>query len=146
VQLPKIGEWGFASGPNSDRYVFRRGRIEKAAKGDKEHSHRHMTWETEHIEGDGELPINCEKGSAAYLWWMRKLRQALVECCGLSKSAASKYGTHSLKRGGNTALFLAKAPKQHRVRAGGWKDEDMDDEYLQFLIEEELKHAAACSI
>ena len=113
VQLPKVGEWGFASGPNSDRYLFRRGRIKKASAGGKKHSHRHMTWETEHIEGDGELPINCEKGSAAYMWWMRKLRQALLECCGLSKSAASKYGTHSLKRGGNTALFLAKAPKQH---------------------------------
>ena len=69
-----------------------------------------------------------------------------MECCRLSKSAASKYGTHSLKQGGNIALFLAEAPKQHRVQAGGLKDEDMDNEYLQFLIDEELKHAAACSI
>ena len=105
-----------------------------------------MMWETEHIKGDSKLPTNSEKRSAAYMWWMHKLHQALVKCCSLSKSAASKYGTHLLKQGGNTALFLAKAPKQQQVQAGDWKNKDMDNEYLQFLIEEELKHAVACSI
>ena len=69
------------------------------------------------------------------------MRQALVSCCGLSREAASIYGTQSLRRGGNTALWKAGATKVQRLQAGAWATPEMDDEYLQRSVELDIEFA-----
>jgi hypothetical protein len=138
IKLPGKGEWGFAKGPGSEAFVFRRG-------DSKNYTQQHMIEKHERVTGDGQFPINATEGNAAYSWWLRKMRKALVECCGLTTTAAAKYGSHMCKRGGITAMERAGASKSQRKRAAGWRT-DMDKEYLQVCIEEDLEYSKATGV
>ena len=141
VTVPPPDAWGFAKG--ASEFVFKRGAPKEGAN---KSTHRHMRREVEIVVGNGGEPINAGTGSAAYDWYLKKLRTAMHECCGMRKPAAEKIVTHSLKRGGNTGMMKAGASKRYRIRAGGWADEQMDDEYLQFCIDEDMQYAKEFSV
>ena len=89
----------------------------------------------------GADPITLDDSNKFYKRWKRLMRQALVTCCGMSVAASKTYGTQSLRRGGNTALWEAGATKVQRLQAGSWASPEMDDEYLQRSVERDIKFA-----
>ena len=130
------------TGPDRDKFVFRRGSSGKRGK----YTQRHMQRAVERVVGTGDAPVNCEEGTAAYSWWRRKLHCAMVECCGLTKDQVEKYGLHSMRRGGNTALWKAGSTKEQRMRIAGWKSPAIDEEYIQTSLEEDLEFATAFGV
>ena len=136
------GGWGFATGVGADRFVFKGGGRPRGGQ----HTHRHMVRARETVVGDGRLPISCDERNTTYQWYRRKLHLCLSECCKLTQTQAECYGTQSMRRGGNSALWRAGASKERRLKAGNWATESMDDEYLQSSIDDDLQFSAQMGV
>ena len=131
IRVPGLKDpWGFASGPGADSFVFRRFGAPRGAP--KKWSRRRF--QTSILDG-GQDPVTLDDSDKFYKRYKTAMQQALVSCCGLSRTAAKIYGTQSLRRGGNTALWIAGATKVQRLQAGSWASPEMDDEYLQQSVE-----------
>ena len=59
------------------------------------------------------------------------LRQALVECCGLSKAQASRYGTHCFRLAAMELLRKRGVPAELRQQLGDWMSPKVALRYLQ---------------
>ena len=62
------------------------------------------------------------------------IRQALVECCNLSKEQAAQYGTHSLRIGAVELLRSKGVPAETRQQLGGWISATSAIGYLQLPV------------
>ena len=136
IRVPEGDEYGFASSPGADSFVFRRFGAPRGAP--VEYSRRRCV--TRILDG-GADPITLDDSNKFYKRWKRLMRQALVTCCGMSVAASKTYGTQSLRRGGSTALWEAGATKVQRLQAGSWASPEMDDEYLQRSVVRDAKFA-----
>ena len=59
------------------------------------------------------------------------LRQALVECCGLTQPQADMFGTHSIKNGAIEALRASGVDSETRRQLGDWMSPQVALSYLQ---------------
>ena len=59
------------------------------------------------------------------------LRQALVECCGLTAQQAAMFGTHSIKNGATEALRASGVDSETRRQLGDWMSPEVALSYLQ---------------
>lgn len=64
----------------------------------------------------------------------RLLRQALIECCGLSPGQAAQYGTHSLRIGAVEYLRSIGISAEMRQQLGGWMSASAALGYLQLPV------------
>ncbi len=60
---------------------------------------------------------------------------------GKTRAESEVYGTTSLKRGGVKACFVSGMWKELRLKLMGSVTPEMDDEYLQIQLTEQLEHA-----
>ena len=90
------------------------------------------------LKGDGRFPVNFEDGNAVYHKFLRRFRRALRECCGLKKAEAALFGMQSLRRGGNTALWRKGASQDQRLAMGAWKTPEVEEGYLDWLMEDKI--------
>ena len=61
--------------------------------------------------------------------YLRRYRQALRECCAMSKDEANLFSLHSGRRSGDTWLRQAGVPAEMRMAAGCWLDRDSEALY-----------------
>ena len=69
------------------------------------------------------------------------MRRALRECCGYSAALSGKFGTQSLRRGGDTALFDAGVEQEKRQLLGMWKTPTVELSYIGFSAQQHLRWA-----
>jgi len=62
------------------------------------------------------------------------LRQALMECCGLTATQAKEFGTHSLRLGAMELLRQKGVPAHIRQLLGGWMSAASALGYLQLPV------------
>ena len=62
------------------------------------------------------------------------MRQALVDCCQLSREQAAQYITHSFRVGAVRFLRRRGVPAEVRQQLGGWMSADAALDYLQLPV------------
>ena len=71
------------------------------------------------LQGGGASMLGDDK--TGYKVVLAMMRRALRECCGYSATMAGTFGTHSCRRGGDTALFDAGVSRGRRQLLGMWE-------------------------
>ena len=77
-------------------------------------------------------------GRGAYKKYLVRFKQALMECCGMTKQAVKEFGMHSMRVGGNTWLFENNMPASVRMRMGGWASAFSETTYIRTPVAERL--------
>ena len=134
-----IPTWGFA---RSKKFVFRL--IGPPAHKNTGHSHFKKCRKlgvSYVITGDGVLPISCEKKArrAGYKRLVELLRLAMKHFCRYTPKQCKIFASQSFRRGGDTHLWKNGASKEVRMAMGCWKTPEVELEYLEMELEEQLK-------
>ena len=90
--------------------------------------------------GDGGRSL-CSDRRTGYTPVLRELRHALRACCGYSEAQACGFGTQSMRRGGDTALFESGMPQERRQLLGMWRTPTVELSYIGFTIKQSLSWA-----
>ena len=69
------------------------------------------------------------------------MRRALRECCDYSAELSRDFGTQSLRRGGDTALFDGGVTQEKRQLLGMWKTPTVELSYIGFSAQQHLRWA-----
>ena len=101
---------------------------------------------TDYTLGDGSAPASTLPDAQGYKVTLQLWRRALRECCNLTEAQAARYGTHSGRRGGDTALFSAGVPQDVRMLMGMWLTPSTELGYVEFDARQRLSWAAACTV
>ena len=80
------------------------------------------------------VPASDHNAAMSVDSFRRLLRQALVQCCGITQSQASQYGTHSLRIGAVEYLRSVGVSAEVRQQLGGWMSASSALGYLQLPI------------
>ena len=93
------------------------------------------------ITGDGTLPISCEKKArrAGYKRLVELLLLAIQHFCKYTPAQVKIFASQSFRRGGDTHLWKNGASKEVRMAMGCWKTPEVELEYLEMELEEQLK-------
>ena len=83
--------------------------------------------------------------STGYEAALKLMRRALRECCGYSEAQAAGFGTQSLRRGGDTALFEAGVGAERRRLLGMWKTEAVELSYIGFAARQRMRWTQAAA-
>ena len=83
------------------RYVFRD--VGMPPRAERASGHSHFGFRRDVIRGTGERPMT----KLAYDHYLRRFRDALVDCCGYSRALANDFGCQSLRSGGDSHLFFS---------------------------------------
>ena len=126
---------GQCSGVN--RFVFRNIVKPSGATGHTWKGKRRDEMETESVR-----PI----GRSGYKKYLVRFREALIECCGMTRQAVTEFGIHSMRVGGDTWLFEANMPASVRMRMGGWASAFSEKTYIRTLVAERLSTCKAMGI
>ena len=84
--------------------------------------------------------------NTTYRYLLRRSRLALQECCGYSADVAATFGTHSWRRGGDTALFRSGLSQQQRQLMGTWKTPTVELGYVGYTARQHMSWARACAL
>ena len=126
------------------RYVFRD--VGMPPREDRESGHTHFGFRKDVVLGTGERPM----AKLAYDHYLRRFRDALVDCCGYSRKLADDFGTQSLRSGGDSHLFFSGCDQTQRMIAGEWSTPSVEAGYLRPRLQQHLKamkvHALAAGI
>ena len=125
---------GLGTANNLDCFLFRDIRkVHKSHKGSAD---------TEYSLGDGQKPMD----STSYKYYLERLRACLQDCCGYDEHTADIFGTHSMRRGGDTMLFDAGVDQQHRQLLGLWRTATAEIGYVGYSARQHMSWAKACAI
>ena len=94
------------------------------------------------MDKDSVRPIN----RSAYKKYLVRFKDALVECCGMTRPAVAEFGMHSMRVGGDTWLFENNMPASVRMRMGGWASAFSEKTYIRTLVAERLMTCKAMGI
>ena len=92
--------------------------------------------------GDGATPMN----NTTYRYVLKRSRLALRECCGYSEETAKTFGTHSWRRGGDTALFRSGLSQQQRQLMGMWQTPTVELGYVGYTARQHMSWSRACAL
>ena len=125
-------------------YVFRDVGIPPRAERGSGHSH--FGFRKDVILGTGERPMT----KLAYSHYLRRFRDALVDCCGYSRKLADDFGCQSLRSGGDSHLFFSGCDQTQRMIAGEWSTASVEAGYIRPRLQRHLRamktHALAADI
>ena len=85
----------------ADRFVFRGIKHAVPAVGVKPGGHTWSTKRVDALETDSIRPIN----RATYKKSLEHFKDALQQCCSMTRVAVKEFGLHSMRMGGDTWLF-----------------------------------------
>ena len=108
-------------------------------QGNYTHGHK-----AQYALGAGRRSIYVRK-STGYEAALKLMRRALRECCGYSKAQVAGFGTQSLRRGGDTALFEAGVSAEKRRLLGMWKTEAVELSYIGFDARQRMRWTQAAA-
>ena len=78
-------------------------------------------------------------GGAAYHHYLARIRQALGECCGYSKTQVKEFGTQSMRSGGDTHMFNMGVPASVHMDLGHWKTPSVERGYFRIQVQQRVK-------
>ena len=67
------------------------------------------------------------------------MRLAMKYFCGYTSKQVKIFASQSLRRGGDTNLWKRGASKEVRMAMGCWKTPEVELEYLEMELEEQVK-------
>ena len=108
----------------------------------KGYTHAHKTEYT--LQGGALSMAVCK--TTGYNATLKLMRRALTECCGYSAKRCKAFGTHSCRRGGDTALFDAGVSQEKRQLLGMWKTAEVELTYIGFDATQHLRWARATAV
>ena len=88
------------------------------------------------------MPISCEKGRGTYKRVVALMRHAMKRFNKYTHAQCKVFACQSLRRGGDTILWKGGATKEVRLAMGCWRTPDVELEYLETELEEQLKFDA----
>jgi hypothetical protein len=137
--LLHIPKWGFT---RSNAFVFRL--IGPPAHKSTGHSHFQKCRKlgcAYVITGDGQLPISCEPRArrSGYRRMVELMRLAMRHFCGYTPTQIEIFASQSCRRGGDTHLWKNGVSKEVRNAMGCWKTPEVELEYLEMELEDQLK-------
>jgi hypothetical protein len=106
--------------------------------------HTHVMQRRYALQGGGASMLGSD--TTGYKVVLAMMRRALRECCGYSATMAGTFGTHSCRRGGDTALFDAGVSQEKRQLLGMWKSGDVELTYIGFSATQHLEWARATAV
>ena len=126
------------------RYVFRDVGLPPRSR--RRSGHTHLAWRRDVILGDGVRPMS----GTAYNHYLSRFRDALVDCCGYSRTLANDFGCQSLRSGGDTHLFACGWDQNQRMMLGEWSTPSVEAGYLRPRMMRHLEamrvHALAADV
>ena len=132
----KIPEYGFAK---SKKFVFRAvGPPANKTTGHNQAKKLAKMGMSDVITGDGVLPISCEVSRRSYKNLVKLMRRAMSYFNKYTPKQCLVFASQSLRRGGDTALWKKGASKEVRMAMGCWRTPDVELEYLETELEDQL--------
>ena len=92
--------------------------------------------------GDGALPLD----DTSYGYILKRSRLALEACCGYDEETSKSFGTHSWRRGGDSALFNADVSQERRQLLGMWKTPTVELGYVGYTARQHMAWAKASAV
>ena len=119
---------GFEGFVDSKRFLFRDMTVQGTST--------HKTTRVYKVDMEGRRPM--ASGGKAYGHYKTRMRQAMRECCGYSRTQSMEFGTQSLRAGGDTHLFNMGVPASVRMDLGQWKTPSVERGYLRIKVKERV--------
>ena len=125
---------GVGSAGSLDRFLFRNIRIarRRTPRGASEA-------EKVYTLGDGFVPLD----NTSYGYILKQSRLALEACCGYDSTRSEQFGTHSWRRGGDSALFKEGVSQERRQLLGMWKTPTVELGYVGYTARQHMAWAKA---
>ena len=87
-----------------------------------------------------------ELDDTSYGYILKRSRLALAACCGYDEETSKSFGTHSWRRGGDSALFNAGVPQERRQLLGMWKTPTVELGYVGYTARQHMAWSKSSAV